>query len=199
MPKHAKHIAIYCRVSTTRQELRSQLPDLERWAATQELPVVWYQDKATGRNTDRPGWQRLESAMRSGQVASLVCWRLDRLGRNAKGLHELFETLQQRKINFVSLREGIDLSTPAGRMMAGVLASLAQFESELLRERINAGIQAAKASGKRWGGSKPGSPTKLTPAVVRTIKRLKEDGESVSAIARTVQVSRPRVYAALAD
>ena len=192
-----KHLAIYVRVSSKRQELRSQLPDLQRWATNQDLPVVWYEDKSTGRNTDRPGWQRLEAAMRTNQVASVCCWRLDRLGRNARRLHELFEEVQLRKINFVSLREGLDLSTPAGRMMAGVLASLAQYETEVRGERVQAGQDAARRQGKTWGGSKPGR-RKATPDQMQAILQLHEQRLSVNRISKAVGLSRPTIARLLA-
>ena len=142
-----KHVTIYIRVSSKRQDHRSQRPDLETWAAAQKLPVVWYRDSFTGKTMDRPGWQKLQTAMDRGDVAAVCCWRLDRLGRTAKGLTALFDDLRSRKINLVSLREGIDLSTPAGRMMANMLASVAQYETELRAERVLAGQAAARAAG----------------------------------------------------
>ncbi len=120
-----KHIAVYLRVSSNGQDTRSQEPELQRWANAQEQPVRWYQDKATGKTMDRPGWARLEAAVCKGQVSAIVCWRLDRLGRTAKGLTALFDDLRQGKVNLVSMKEGLDLSTPAGRLMANVLASVA--------------------------------------------------------------------------
>lgn len=105
----------------------------------------------------------------------------------------LFADLQARKVNLVSLKEGIDLGTAAGRMMANVLASVAQYETELRAERINAGIAAAKAEGKTWGGRKAGTRIKLTVEKERTIKMLAKTGESVAAIARAVELSRPTV------
>ncbi len=90
-----KHVAVYVRVSGTAQDTRSQEPDLKRWANAQETPVRWYTDKATGKTMDRPGWAKLEAALKKGQVAAVVCWRLDRLGRTAKGLTALFEDLRQ--------------------------------------------------------------------------------------------------------
>ena len=101
------------RVSTKRQDTRSQDPDLERWLSTygDGLPVVWYRDKATGRNMDRPGWKGLESAVDRGEVSWLVVWRLDRLGRTASGLTALFDKLRERRVNLVSIRDGLDLST----------------------------------------------------------------------------------------
>lgn len=75
-----KHTAIYGRVSTNEQTLASQIPDLERWAKSHSGPIVRYDDTASGRTMQRPGWQELEANIRVGKVAQLVVWRLDRLG-----------------------------------------------------------------------------------------------------------------------
>ena len=195
----AKTAAVYVRVSTARQDTRSQLPDLDRWADAHDGPVERYGDRASGASMDRPGWKRLEADIRAGKVGTLVVWRLDRLGRTAAGLTALFEELRTRGVNLVSLRDGLDLSTPAGRLLANVLASVAQFETEVRGERVRAGMAAAKAKGKRIGGSKKGVRRKVTPAKERTVRRLKEDGLSVAAIAREVGVSRPTVDKVLRD
>lgn len=192
-----KHVALYIRVSSRKQDHRSQKPDLERWAAAQELPVVWYRDTFTGKTMDRPGWQKLQAAIDRGDVASVVCWRLDRLGRTAKGLTALFATLQERGVNLVSLREGIDLSTAAGRMLANMLASVAQFETECRAERVLAGQAAARERGIKWGGRKEGTQTAAVAEKTPAIQKLHAAGESVAAIARACGVSRPTVYAVL--
>lgn len=192
-----RHIAIYCRVSSKQQSTKSQRPDLEAWAASQRLPVVWYNDKFTGKTMDRPGWLKLQAAIERGDVAAVCCWRLDRLGRTAKGLTALFEDLRARKVNLVSLKDGIDLSTAAGRMMANVLASIAQFETEVRAERVLAGQAKAKVDGKSWGGRKPGTRIRVTLEKERTIKAMHKAGESIAAIARTVGLSRPTIYAVL--
>ena len=192
-----KHDAIYLRVSSKVQDLRSQEPELKRWAEAQEGPVLFYRDKYTGKTMDRPGWCKLEAAIVAGRVNRLVVWRLDRLGRTARGLTALFDDLQQRNVSLVSLREGLDLTTAAGRLLAHVVASVAQYETELRGERVRAGQAAARAQGKVWGGSKPGRRVKVTDLHEETIRRLKADGVSVAAIARTVGLSRPTVYAVL--
>jgi len=193
----ARHVAIYVRVSSKRQDLASQLPDLERWAAAQGEPVKYYRDKFTGKSMDRPGWSKLQSAIERGDVSRLVVWRLDRLGRTAAGLTRLFADLQERKIGLVSLKDGIDLSTAAGRMLANVLASIAQFETELRAERVRAGQAAAKAAGKSIGGRKAGTRVRLTIEKERAVQRLHKAGTSVAEIARTLQLSRPTIYKAL--
>lgn len=189
-----KHIAYYLRVSTKAQDTKSQMPDLKRHAEGQDLPTVFYSDKFTGKRMDRPGWVKLMSAVQRGEVAGIVCWRLDRLGRTAKGLTALFDELGQRKVNLVSLREGIDLGTPAGRMIANVLASIAQFETEVRAERVLAGQAAARAAGKTWGGSVKGRRLKVTDEQVETIRRMQSEGKKVAAIARATGLSRQTVY-----
>lgn len=190
-----KHIAIYCRVSKRNgQEVRSQLPDLEKWASLQDEPIKWYKDKFTGKTMDRPGWNRLHQALEKGEVSTIAVWRLDRLGRTAKGLTALFADLREKKVNLVSLKDGLDLSTVAGRLMANVLASVAQFETEVRTERILAGQAAARAAGKTWGGGKAGRRVTLTVEKEKAIKQLRKQGKGVSEIARVVGLSRPTIY-----
>ena len=194
-----KHDAIYARVSSPAQDLRSQLPDLKQWADSNGRQVKWYRDTASGKSMDRPGWNKLEAAVAAGQVARVVCWRLDRLGRTARGLTALFEDLQTRHVGLVSLRDGLDLSTPAGRPMAHVLASVSQYETELRGERVRAGQEAARAAGKRWGGSKPGRRLKVTQEQERMIRQLKSEKVPITRIAKATKLSRPTVYSVLAN
>lgn len=197
--KVTKHVAIYVRVSSKQQDQASQMPDLERWAAAQGEPVRWYRDKFTGKTMDRPGWNKLEAAINRGEVSAVVCWRLDRLGRTAKGLTALFDALPKRRVNLVSLREGIDLSTPAGRLMANVLASVAQYETEVRAERVLVGQAKARATGKRWGGSAKGRRITVTPEQVSVVRRMAGEGSSRTAIARATGLSRPTVYRLIAE
>jgi len=193
-----RSIALYLRVSKTRgQDTRSQKPDLERWAAAQDAPVKWYTDRFTGKTMDRPGWKDLEADIAAGRVSAVVCWRIDRLGRTARGLTALFDELQKRKVNLVSLKDGLDLSTPAGRLMANVLASVSQFETEVRAERILAGQAAARAAGKVWGGGKPGRRVRLSEEKETAIRQLHSEGKPIAEIARVVGLSRPTVYKAI--
>ena len=146
---------------------------------------------------DRPSWKTLEAAIRSGKVNTVVVWRIDRLGRTAKGLTALFEDLAQRKVNLVSLKDGLDLATPAGRLMANVLASVAQYETEVRAERISAGQAVAKAKGKTWGGSKKGVRKQTTELQVKAARQMKDSGETITAIATALRLSRPTIYAIL--
>lgn len=191
-----KHIAMYLRVLTKRQDTRSQKPDLEQWAAAYAngTPVKWYRDAASGKTMDRPGWKKLEVDIAAGKVEKVVCWRLDRLGRTASGLTKLFDDLRECRVGLVSVRDGLDLSTAAGRMMAGVLASVAQYETEIRAERVLAGQQRARAAGKTWGGSQKGRRSKEVAEKAEIVQKLHAEGMPVTKIARTVGVSRPTVY-----
>jgi DNA invertase Pin-like site-specific DNA recombinase len=197
-----RHTAIYVRVSSRSQGEESQLPELKRYAKGVEGPVVWYRDTFTGKTMDRPEWLKLERSIATGEVARVVVWRLDRFGRTAKGLTALFADLVERRVGMVSMREGIDLETPAGRMMANVIASIAQYETEVRSERQLAGIAAAKARGVKFGrpkgeGGRPGKRLKVTPEQEALVTRLKSEGNAVAAIARATGLSRPTVYTIL--
>ncbi len=148
-----KQHAIYMRVSTKRQDTASQEPELRRWAESHEGDSHWYRDTYTGTSMDRPGFRQLMRDIESGRVDTLVVWRLDRLGRTAKGLTSLFEDLIRCKVNLISLKDGLDLVTPAGRLMANILAGVAAYETEVCAERILAGQSAARDRGVHWGGS----------------------------------------------
>jgi DNA invertase Pin-like site-specific DNA recombinase len=192
--------AVYIRVSSKRQDTASQEPDVKRYLAANGLegaPV--YRDKFTGRTMDRPGFSKLLAAIRAGEVKNVIVWRLDRLGRTASGLAALFAELNARKVNLVSLRDGLDLSTPAGRLMGHVLASVAEYETEVRAERVLAGLEAARERGVRLG--RPAgvhTAVKVTPEQARQIKRLTAEGQGVTAISRAVGLSRPTVYRLIA-
>ncbi|MBS0267305.1 MAG: recombinase family protein [Planctomycetes bacterium] len=191
-------VGVYLRVSSTKgQETRSQEPDLQTWAKAQPDESVWYKDRFTGTTMTRPGLDRLLADVRSGKISKICVWRLDRLGRTAKGLLTLLDELQALNVGFVSLREGFDITTPAGRLMAGVLASVASYETEVRKERQLAGIAKAKSEGKSWGGRKTGTRVKLTEEKEVAIRQLHQQGQSVAAIARTVGLTRKTIYRAL--
>jgi DNA invertase Pin-like site-specific DNA recombinase len=138
-----KTTAIYVRVSHRDQSHASQMPDLERWAEAHDGPVEWFRDTFTGRTMDRPGMSKLNDELRAGRISRIVVWRLDRLGRTTRGLCQLFDELRERKVDLVSLKDGFSLDSPAGRLHARILASVAEYETEIRRERVVAGQQVA--------------------------------------------------------
>jgi DNA invertase Pin-like site-specific DNA recombinase len=195
--------AIYLRVSTNQQDTRSQEHDLKMWAARENAKgrnVSLYKDKATGTNFNRKDWQRLEADLRAGKISRLVVWRLDRLGRTAGETIQLLDMLERQGIGFISLRDGFDPSTPSGRLQRNILASVAQFETEVRKERQLAGIAAARArnNGKcPWGGRKTGTRITLTKEKETLARRLKAEGHTVASIARNLGIARKTVYVAL--
>ncbi len=194
-------IGIYVRVSTTKQDTASQEHDLRHWAAGKD-GVVWYSDKATGRNMDRPGFKRLLADVRLGKIKSIIVWRMDRLGRSASGLTALFDELIAQGVNLVSLRDGIDLGTAAGKLMANIIASIAAYETEIRGERIQAGLAAKRervaAGEETWNAGRPaGTPNKATPVVCQAVREQVAKGISKSKVAKMFNLSRPTVYAIL--
>jgi len=176
----------YARVSTNTQDEALQLDALQR-AAVHRVFV----DHASGSVQDRPGLTSALECARNGD--SLVVWWLDRLGRSLRQLIDVVHDLEQRGIALVSLTEQIDTSTPGGRLVFHVFASLAQFEKELIRERTMAGLAAARARG-RVGGR----PTVWTQDKLRTARSMRASGDyDVTAIAKVLGVSRASVYRAL--
>ncbi len=176
----------YARVSTLEQEPAAQLAALTE-AGCQKVFV----DHASGVLNERPELRRLLDQLRRGDT--LVVWRLDRLGRSTAHLFQTVTELGERGIGFHSLTEAIDTTTPAGRLLFGIMASLAAFERDLIRERTMAGLAAARASG-RVGGR----PSMMTPDKLEVARQMLGAGKSKADIARTIGVSRPTLYAHLA-
>lgn len=190
--------AIYLRVSTTNQDHASQEPDLESWAHGKDR-VKWFRDKASGKSMDRPAWKELMDLVRRGKVSEIVVWRLDRLGRTASGLTSLFDELIALGVNLISICDSVNLQTPAGRLIANVLASVSQYETEVRRERVTAGIHAAKSKGKTWGGSKKGVRRKATSTHVDVALQLNREGVPVQQISQALGLSRKTIYSILRE
>jgi DNA invertase Pin-like site-specific DNA recombinase len=145
-------VAIYARVSTTDQEPENQLHELRQYVAARGWTPAEYVDRGISGSKDRrPALDALVRDARRRRFDVLVCWRLDRLGRNLRHLVTLIEELQALGIAFVSLGEGIDCTTPAGKLQLHILAALAEFERERIRERVLAGLARARAQGQRLG------------------------------------------------
>lgn len=181
----------YARVSTAHQSLDQQVDALA--AAGVESNRV-YRDKLSGMSTreQRPGLAALLDYAREGDAIVVV--GIDRLGRNAAEVMSTIRELGERGIVLRSLREGIDTSNATGRMVAGVLASLAELELELGRERRTAARDARRARGQAIG-----RPKALDQSKVALAQRMHASGESATTIAATLGVSRATIYRILAD
>ncbi len=176
----------YARVSTSQQD-----EALQRDALTTAGCERIFVDKGSGKLESRPALDELLAQLRPGD--SVVVWRLDRLGRSLKHLIETVQGLEQQGVAFVSLTESIDTSTPGGRLIFHVFGALAEFERDLIRERTQAGLAAARARGRTGG-----RPTVWTPDKLRAAWAMQASGEhDVASIARALGVSRASVYRAL--
>jgi DNA invertase Pin-like site-specific DNA recombinase len=144
--------AIYARVSTLDQHLENQLAELRQYVERRGWTAIEYVDRGVSGSKDRrPALDELLKAARRRRFDVLVCWRLDRLGRNLRHLILLLDELQAMGIAFVTLGEGIDGSTPAGRLQLHILSAIAEFERARIQERVMAGLARARAQGRRLG------------------------------------------------
>lgn len=176
----------YARVSTADQHPEAQL-DALRDAGCDRVFV----DHASGASGSRPQLDAALDYVRGGDT--LTVWRLDRLGRSLPHLIEVVQGLGERGVEFCSLTEAIDTTTPAGRLLFHIAGAFAQFERDLIRDRTRAGLAAARARG-RVGGR----PTVMTAERIRQARRMRRDGETVEAIAAVLGVGSSSVSRALA-
>src|SRR5450830_1666251 len=160
--------AIYARVATLDQEPENQLQELRRYVEARGWTAVEFVDRGvSGAKDRRPALDQLLADAKRRRVDVLVCWRLDRLGRSLKHLITLLEDLQALGVAFVSLQEGIDATTPAGKLQMHILGAIAEFERERIRERVMAGLQRARAQGKRLGRPRLSPSPVGVPGTVR--------------------------------
>ncbi|MGC7393722.1 recombinase family protein, partial [Xanthomonas citri pv. citri] len=179
----------YARVSTREQNPALQVDSLKA-AGCERI----YQDVASGAKTARPALDELLGQLRGGDV--LVIWKLDRMGRSLKHLVELVGSLMERKVGLLSLNDPIDTTSAQGRFVFNLFATLAEFERELIRERTQAGLTAARARGRVGGRPKGLSPqAEATALAAETLYR--ERKLSVAAIAQKLHLSKSTLYSYL--
>ena len=147
-----RRAAIYARVSTFDQTTENQIIELRRYARTRGWTAGEYVDEGVSGSTDhRPALDKLLRDAKRRRFDVLVCWRLDRLGRNLKHLILFLEELQALGVDFVSLAEGIDATTPAGRLQMHILGAIAEFERARIAERVRLGLARVRAHGQALG------------------------------------------------
>ena len=173
----------YARVSTQDQNL-----DLQRDALKAAGCSRIVEDTASGSKRDRSGLERAREQLRKGDV--LVVWRLDRLGRSLRHLIEMMNELEGQGIGFQSICEAIDTTTSAGKLVFHIFGALAEFERNLIRERTKAGLEAARARGRKGGRKKKLDAKKRALAV--QLYRAKE--HTIPEICQMVGVSKPTLY-----
>jgi DNA invertase Pin-like site-specific DNA recombinase len=149
-----KHVALYARVSTLNgQDPEMQLRELREYCQRRDLQIVEeFVDKGfSGSRERRPALDRLLADCRRRLVDAVVVYRYDRFARSLRQLVNALDEFRSLGIDFISLHEGVDTSTPNGRLVFGIFASIAEFERELIRDRVRSGLASAKAKGKRLG------------------------------------------------
>ena len=173
----------YARVSTQDQHLDLQTDALEKAGC-----IKVFTDIASGAKTERNGLKEALAYLREGDI--LTVWKLDRLGRSLKHLIEVVNSLSEVNIGFQSLQEKIDTTTSGGKLIFHIFASLAEFERDLIRERTNAGLKAARTRGRMGGRPKAMDAKKIFMA-----KSLANDSNvSIKNICETLNVSRATLY-----
>lgn len=188
-----KRIAIYARVSTLNgQNPAMQLAEIREYAGRRgwEISGEYVDLGVSGSKESRPQLNRMIQDAHRRRFDAIVCWKLDRLGRSLKHLVTTIEDLAAYGVSFVSLRDNLDLSTPSGRLMMHIIGAMAEFELSLGKERVCAGLQAAKKRGVRLGRPR----TIVSPEKVR---QMRSEGLSWRAIAKQLRIGKGTACRAL--
>ncbi len=184
-----KRAAIYARVSTHNgQNPEMQIDELRTYCERRGWEILgeFVDTGVSGAKEHRPALDRLLSLCRKRSVDAVVVYRYDRFARSLRQLVNALEEFRALGIDFVSLHEGVDTSTPNGRLVFGIFASIAEFERELIRDRVRSGLAAAKAKGKRLG-----RPRIAVDAA--RVARLRAEGASWAAIGKSLGIGEGTV------
>ena len=181
---------IYARVSTADQTTGNQTLELQKVAKRNGWTVeAVFEEQISGAKKTRPALQRLLQGVVRKEFDVVMVWDVSRLGRSLNHLVELLEEFHTKGVNLYFHQQGIDTTTPSGKMMFQMCGVFAEFERSILQERVKAGLSRARASGKRLG--RPSVP----PITVKKIQTLRASGLSYRAIARKTGVSVGKVHA----
>jgi DNA invertase Pin-like site-specific DNA recombinase len=182
-------VAIYGRVSTAEQSAAMQIDELRAYCGRREWEVVeeFIDSGVSGSKESRPALNRLLADAKRRRFDTVLVYRYDRFARSLRQLVNALAEFDSLGIHFVSLHEGVDTSTPNGRLVFGIFASIAEFERELIRGRVRSGLAAARAKGTRLGRPR------VTVDAAR-ITQLRSEGRSVREIARELGISRGLVH-----
>ena len=183
-----KRAAIYVRVSTTEQDTSLQETELREYVESRGWSCVIYRDQGqSGAKNDRPALTALLNDLRRRRADVVVVWALDRLARPLKHLLTIAEECRLLGVDLVSLRQNIDTTLPAGRLTFAVLGAVAEFEREMLRERVKAGMAQARRAGKRVG--RP-ALRQFSPFEIERMRLLRSQGTSVRKLAADFQTTQ---------
>jgi DNA invertase Pin-like site-specific DNA recombinase len=187
-----KRVGLYARVSTKEQTVENQLIDLRTFCKAMGVEVVkeFVDEGISGAKDRRPALDEMMHLVRTRRLKTIVVWKLDRFARSARHLINTLEEFRVLGADFLSYQEGINTSTASGRMFYGMIAIMAEFEREVIRERVLAGIQRAKVEGKHLGRPR------IKQSIIDNI--LAERGKgSIREIASRLKVSRSVVQRCL--
>jgi len=193
-----KRIAIYARVSTDKQSTENQLLELRILCTKLGYTIVQeYTDNGISgakSRDERPALNDLMKDATRRKFDMVMCWSIDRLGRSLQHLVEILNELQAMKIDLFFLQNGMDTSTPSGRMIFSVFGAIGEFERNLIRERVLAGQQRAKANGVKLG-----RPSRLNEGIKSAVKLLRENGMPIKKICRELGIGVGTCYAVLSS
>lgn len=191
-----KKVCLYCRVSTTHQTSENQLRELRVVVERMGYEIVseFIDNGISGAKSrkDRPALDEMMKLATQRKFEIVMCWSIDRLGRSLQHLVEILNELQAMKIDLYFMQQGMDTTTPSGRMIFSVFGAIGEFERNLIRERVIAGQQRAKASGTHIG-----RPTKMNDGMKSAIQVMHQNGMSVRQIAKSCKVGVGTVYSVL--
>ena len=179
-----KRVAIYYRVSTTDQDPQMQIDELREYAKSRRFKVVGeFLDEASGRNNSRVQLEEMLKQVRKRKVDVVLVWKYDRFARSTQHLVNTLEEFKSLGVDFISYTQQIDTTTSMGKFFFTIMAGIAEFESDIISERVRSGMAAAKRQGKHVG--RP--PTK--PTLVSRAKILRESGKSIREAAKELHIS----------
>jgi DNA invertase Pin-like site-specific DNA recombinase len=189
-----KRVALYARVSTDNQTCENQLKELRSIVERMQYIVIdeFIDEGISGVTSSRPALDALMKFATQRRFDMVMCWSIDRLGRSLQNLIEILNELQSLKVDLFFMQQGLDTSTSAGRMMFSIFGALAEFERNLIRERVIAGQQRAISQGVKMG-----RPTKMNDGMKNAIKLLRERGIGIKQIARELKIGIGTVYSAI--
>jgi len=189
-----KRVALYARVSTDKQTCENQLKELRSIAERMQFIVVdeFIDEGISGATSSRPALDTLMKSATQRRFDMVMCWSIDRLGRSLQNLIEILNELQSLKVDLFFMQQGLDTSTSAGRMMFSIFGAVAEFERNLIRERVIAGQQRAISQGVKMG-----RPSKMNDGMKNAIKLLRERGIGIKQIARELKIGIGTVYSVI--
>jgi DNA invertase Pin-like site-specific DNA recombinase len=178
-------VAIYARVSTKDQSTEGQVAQLTAYCQARGWTdvAVFRDDGISGVRDNRPELDKLRERMLHGEFESVIVSKMDRLGRSLGMILRFWDEADAAGVRVIVIDQGIDTSTPAGRLQRNMLAALAEFERELILERTRAGIARARALGKKFG-----APRKIPESVAREVRARRERGESLRMISQRMNL-----------